>query len=308
MALTVADKTKAQRIDVRAEGKWWTKLAGTGTLYPSGGVVVYTDITQGQLGNCWYLSSLLSIALRQNGATFLQDRMLDNGDEFVFCSLWDGGKRQHLMKAKKQFALQESGSGAAMKTENSALWVSMFQVFGAAFMSNSFDATKIVYEPKNPNLIRMNSGFPKCALAMLTGKDAVRTAIAGQYNAMLGHHAAGYPMVVQSKQTPVLQGMFPGPGGIALNHTIIKGIVGSHAYAVWEVGTHQFGPVGVDNPPVPAVRLYNPWGSHIKRYTTTTTWQAVTTAGQGDFWIPWTAFEIFFDCVDHVDEALGNAV
>ena len=309
MALVVTDKSKAQRIDVRAEGKWWTKLAGSAALYPTGGGVSYTDITQGQMGNCWFLGSLLAVALRQDGATFLQDRMLDNGDEFVFCSLWDGGKKSHLMKAKKQYAKQEnSAGGAAMTTEDSKLWVSMFQVFGAAFMSNDFDASKIIFEPKNPNLTRMNSGFPKCALTMLTGKDAVRFNIGGQYHNMLGLHAGGHPMVVQSKQTPVLQAMFPGPGGVALNHSIIKGIVGSHAYAVWEVGTHQFGPVGAANPPVPAIRVYNPWGSHIKQYSSTSSWASVTIAGQGDFWMPWTAFETFYECCDVVDEALGNSI
>src|SRR6516225_12199680 len=87
MPLVVSDKSKADRIDVRAEGKWWTRLAGTGTIYPTAGLG-YRDVCQGQMGNCWFLCAPLAIALKQQGADFLQNRLLDNGDEWVFCELW----------------------------------------------------------------------------------------------------------------------------------------------------------------------------------------------------------------------------
>ena len=308
MALIVTDKSKADRIDVRAEGKWWTRLAGTGTIYPTAGAAKYKDVCQGQMGNCWFLSGLLSIALKKEGAKFLQDRMLDNGDEWVFCSLWDGGKKPHLMKAKKQVAKQQSGGGDALSTEDSKLWVSMFQVFGAAFWSQTDDTKNVLYEPKNPNLNRLNDGFPDNALTLLTGKTTGWGAISGSYAMVRAKHTAGYPVILNSKSAGELQAMFPGDASAALNHVVVKGIVGGHAYAVWDIDAHQFGPVGPTNPPVQAIRLCNPWGRCVRSYSSKTTFKAIDVAGQGDFWIPWSSAEKFFTQYFYAEEALGNAI
>jgi hypothetical protein len=311
MPLVVTDKGKADRIDVRAEGKWWTRLAGTGTIYPTAGLS-YRDVCQGQMGNCWFLCAPLAIALKQQGADFLRNRLLDNGDEWVFCELWDGGQRPHLMKAKKQFAKQKASTDGtpAITTESSALWVSMFQVFGAAFVSNNENVAKVTYEPKNPNLNRLNDGFAHVPLAMLTGKNAGYGNIAdgGAYTTVQARHAAGYPVTLDSKGVAALLAAHPAAGVGILNHVVVQGIVGSHTYAVWDIGNHQFGPVGVGNPPVPAIRLCNPWGRCTRAYSTKDNYTVIDVQGQGDFWIPWDAVQASFLYYNWAEQQLGNAI
>jgi hypothetical protein len=310
MPLVVSDKSKADRIDVRAEGKWWTRLAGTGTIYPTAGLG-YRDVCQGQMGNCWFLCAPLAIALKQQGADFLQNRLLDNGDEWVFCELWDGGKKPHLMKAKKQTAKQGNPlGGAAITTETSALWVSMFQVFGAAFASHHDIVAEVIYEPKNPNLNRLNDGFAHVALAILTGKNAGWGNIAdgGAYSTVQARHQAGYPVILDSKSVADLLAAHPTAGIGILNHIVVQGIVGSHAYAVWDIGNRQFGPVGSGNPPVPAIRLCNPWGRCTRQYSTKDNFTVIDIQGQGDFWIPWNAVQASFRYYNWADQPLGNAI
>lgn len=312
MSLKVSDKSKADRIDVRAEGNWWTNLAGKGSIYGAANAPTYKDVCQGQMGNCWFLSSLLAIALKKQGPQFLADRLLDNSDEWVFCTLWDGAKREHLMKAKKQHAkqasLDASGKviGKAATTESSALWVSMFQVFASAFTCFKTNVADVVYDAKNPSLTRLNSGYPHVGLAILTGRDTQYGDMTGAWNVLQSKATAGNPIVLNSKKASDLQAMYPGHGTSALNHIVVEGLVGGHAYAVWDVGNHQFGPVGPTNPPVKALRLVNPWGRVTRDYVAADGFLPDDVVGQGDFWMPWDDVEDHFSHYFYSEQDLGG--
>jgi len=317
MNLTAEQKQRADRIDVRAEGKWWTRYETqkAKSIYP-GSDPAYGDVTQQYMGNCFFLASILAIVLKANGAKHIKDHLLDPGDEWVFGKLYDGGDKPHIMKARKQYCSQSDGAGGTKRTEASALWVSMLAVYGSAFLIYKDKPEDVLYESRNPSLTRLNNGYARSALKLLSGKTATKGLLStGWYTEMSAKHTAGYPIVINSKRAADLQQLFPGAGGAALNHVTIKGIVGGHSYAVWDVGTKQFGTAGPGNPPVDAIRVLNPWGRYKQNYTAVPTstsnnysWQTVDVAGQGDFWVPAQIVPKFFAAYYYAELALGNAI
>lgn len=318
MKLTGEEKTKADRIDVRAGAKWWTRYETqkTKSLYPNPGSPERGDVCQQYMGNCFFLAAILAMALKKDGAQHIRDHLLDTGDEWVFGKLYDGGNKPRLMKARKQYCSQSDDSGKTMRTETSALWVCMLQIFASAMVLHNDDPGKVVYDSKNPSLTRLNDGYADSALKVLTGNNTGwGTLDPGWYTTMKLKHTSGYPIVISSKTAADLQQLYPGPGGALLNHTTIKGIVGGHAYAVWDIGKHQFGPISPGNPSVDALRILNPWGRYKQEYTavpntasTSYKWKTIDVAGQGDFWIPASRVEKFFQSFYYSEKALGNAV
>ena len=74
MNLTAEQKQRADRIDVRAEGKWWTRYETqkAKSIYP-GADPAYGDVTQQYMGNCFFLASILAIALKTDGAKHFKE-------------------------------------------------------------------------------------------------------------------------------------------------------------------------------------------------------------------------------------------
>jgi Calpain family cysteine protease len=317
MVLTEKQKSDAERLDVRAGEKWWTRLETnkTALIFPSGDPTS-ADVTQQYMGNCFWLASILAIALKKDGPQHLKDHLLDSGTEWVYGKLYDGGNKPHLMRAKKQYCSQSDGSGGTVKTETSKLWVCMLTVFAAAFKMHEDNPDNIIYDPKNAALLRLNSGYADAALKVLTGAKAVYQSLStGWYTSLNAKNTAGYPLVINAKKAADLQALFPGAGGAALNHVTVKGIVGGHSYAVRDVGQQVFGAASTQNQAVDAIRIVNPWGRYVQEYQTpdfdssgnrTDKWKTVDIVGQGDFWIPASHVPHFFEGFYYSEKALGT--
>lgn len=312
MAMNLSDREKASadRIDARATDKWWTRLENSGTaLFPPNSPN-RDDVTQKFMGNCFFLASVLSLMLRRDGATHVANHMQDEG-EWVYARLYDGNDTGRLMKAKKQACnMKNPGGGSSIRTEPSALWVSMLQVFASAFVLYNSDAGKVTYDKLNPSLNRLNDGYASSALKVLTGKNVgVQGLSSGWAASFKAKFNSGYPMVINSKRAAALQAMFPGAGaGAALNHVTVNGIVGGHSYAVWDIQQKNFG-----SGPIDAVRIVNPWG-HYKQTNYTTTdnatfsWHTDGVSTGGDFWLPLALVPNFFVVFFWAEKPLGVPV
>ena len=317
MTLTDEQKNSAERIDVRATEKWWSRYETQKTLslYPSPDSPVYGDVCQRFMGNCWFLASMIAVTLRKEGAQHIKNHLHDTGDEWVYGKLYDSGDKPHLMRARKQYCwVSDKATGKGMLTETSALWACMLQVFASAFQIDRDNPKKIIYDSKNASLNRLNSGRAETGLRILTGKKAEAEGLTqGWYVRLLGRHISGYPMAIGSKGAATLQQLFPGQQFTAQNHSLVNGVVGGHMYGIWEVGKHQFGPVQKDNPPVNAIRIVNPWGWYKQTWTPNLAnpgryfQPAVTSVmGQGDFWIPASIAPDFFQETFYAEQPLGQ--
>ena len=52
----------------------------------------------------------------------------------------------------------------------------------------------------------------------------------------------------------------------------------------------------------------NPWGQCVRGYNSKTKFKVIDVAGQGDFWMLWSAAEKFFSHYLYAEESLGNAI
>jgi hypothetical protein len=226
--------------------KWFFGLdrpaaAGTyrqtaGTLFVNG--AAYTDVHQGQVGDCYFVSSLAEAAFR-NAAT-ITNMFTVNGDGTYIVKFFNGTQPYYVTVdsylptyAGGQFIYASAGS--SYNSASNELWVALAEKayaqlnefgFSRAGFSvsgqNSYDALSGGYIYSAQNHI---TGFLTAPFTMTSGGSSFTTFV-NAYN-------AGKLIGFASFQTP--------PSG--------SGVVGSHAYAV----------VGY-NAAAQTVTLFNPWG------------------------------------------------
>ncbi|MEO1460390.1 MAG: hypothetical protein AAFV49_22900 [Pseudomonadota bacterium] len=134
-----------------------------------------------------------------------------------------------------------------------------------------------------------------------------RVAPPGWYTALWNRHRQGYPQVMASRSDADLTMRFAGAPLARLNHGVFEGVVGSHAYAVWDVAQHLFPGSAV---PKLAIRLVNPWGRTVPRFTSVDpyVWNEVNVQGQSDFWIPMEMATQYFGVIHWAEKDLGGSV
>ncbi len=126
------------------------------------------DINQEGVGDCWYLSALVSILHCPNGTTLLKKTMLDTGDGFVIVRLFDGDLNPWYLKVKKtilwtsKFNTKVHVSGIGQ----TGLWATMLEKAACCFTKAS---DRKVCDPNNPNYLNLESGGGHEAFRMLLG-------------------------------------------------------------------------------------------------------------------------------------------
>jgi hypothetical protein len=191
-----------------------------GTLFgPSG--PLYTDVSQGLLGDCWLLGSLAETAART--PSVIKSMFIDNGDGTWSVRIYHNGLPDWVTVDNEL-----PGGGAFYDaSRNGVLWVALAE---KAFAQENGSGWLGTSAPGRNAYNSLNSGDPAFALSAITGRVA-------QDDYMIAGLAAtawqrGGLVVLASVNTP------PNPS-----------IVGYHAYAVvnYDVATDTY-------------TLFNPWG------------------------------------------------
>jgi hypothetical protein len=205
--------------------------------------VAYTDIVQGGIGDCYFLSSLAETALKDPSA--ITNMFIVNGDGTYTVKFMNGSYAQYVTVDSKlptsSGTLVFAGMGEQASNPNNELWVALAEKAyvqmneGGWIRPASWGGGKNVYNA-------ISGGCMFMALGQITG-DATAYGYSTIYstqgfNMLAQAVAAGDLVCLGSKANPDNSQM-------ASNSQI----VGDHAYAVLSVDTaHQ------------TVTVYNPWG------------------------------------------------
>jgi len=125
------------------------------------------DIRQGQIGDCFFLSSLLSIILcDQYKAQYIKDMMLEEQSGTVIVRLYDPGSKSPVYFRTDKCRITEA-SGANPVSPRTCCWVDVVEACASHF-DMSTNQTK-----GTQSIDRLNTGSPKVALEILLGKDSL---------------------------------------------------------------------------------------------------------------------------------------
>jgi hypothetical protein len=232
-------------IDTQYWGTSGYALANQGTLFGSSGAPQYTDIYQGEEGDCWLMASFAEIALKQPG--IIQGSFTDNGlvaENGVQAHVWTyefhNGSTPEYMTLNNYFP---SNGGVFIYADFYKTIANTQNILWAPLMEKAY---AVIYGGAYANL---NGGWAQNVLPMETG---------GSYagNNAFGSESA-FITAIQSPTTLLTLGSW------STNY----GFVADHDYAVISVtGTGS----------TALFQLYNPWGTD---QPPAVTWAQLTQAG-----------------------------
>ncbi len=206
-----------------------TYSAAKGSLFGSNGPV-FTDVHQGEVGDCWLLSSLAEVAVQQPGLisnmfTYDCTKAINGHSVEVFTvRLFSNGAPTYVTVDTEL----PDGGGYYDHPANGVLWVALAEKAYAE--ANEADVVQ-TGKPGSISYGALNEGYPSWALTAITGLPASYVAI-NPSNAAAAFEAG--QMVVFCTQNPPSQY-----------------IVASHCYAM----------VGYNASSNMPFKVYNPWGS-----------------------------------------------
>jgi hypothetical protein len=191
-----------------------------GTLFGASGPM-YTDVSQGSLGDCWFLGSLAETAARTPGV--IKSMFIDNGDGTWSVRFYRNGAADWLTVDNQ---LPDGGS-LYDAPQKGVLWVALAE---KAFAQENGSGWLATSTPGKNAYYALYSGDPAYALSAITGRSA-------QDDYMIASTSAadwqrGALVVLASLNTPAN-----------------ASIVGYHAYAVVNY-----------NAATDTYTLFNPWG------------------------------------------------
>lgn len=220
-----------------------------GQLFVSG--ASYTDINQGQLGNCYFLASLAEVALRNSSA--ITSMFVVNGDGTYTVRFFNGGTAAYVtvdsfLPTNASGNAIYAGMGRNHANAANELWVMLAEK--AYVQANQFGWIRSGLSGNGQNAYSaIEGGYIYAALGHITGKTTTpfaSTTAAGSFQAFVTAWTSGKSVGFASKQTPASG----------------SGVVGGHAYAV----------IGY-NATNQTITLYNPWGPSYA--TLTLTWTQI---------------------------------
>lgn len=199
-------------------------------LFPDGGPKL-TDIQQGQIGSCYFLSVLSSIAKTNPG--WLKQTIVDLGDG-TYCVQFTKGTTKAYVRVDADLPTATGGGLAYVNFgAQGSLWVALIEKAWASFRTNAASYASI------------DGGWmDESYRALGMGATNVMSGTAAQILAGMAAALDAGKSVTFAVATP--------PSG--------SNLVGMHAYTVDRVN------LGSDGKPV-SVRLRNPWG--VDAYTCT---------------------------------------
>ena len=243
-------------------GKWFLGLdhptaAGTyrqvaGQLFVNG--ATYTDIKQGSVGDCYFVSSLAESALRNPSA--VSNMFVVNGDGTYTVRFYNAGQAEYVtvdsyLPTNSGGGLIYANMGSAYNNSSNELWVTLAEK--AYVQANQFGWIRPGLTGNGQNAYTaIEGGYIYAALGHVTGQSTTPfawTTSAGSFNTFVNAWNAGKGIGFATVQTP--------PDAT---------IVGNHAYAA----------IGYDSVNQ-TVTLYNPWGAVYsgKAVTVTLTWAQI---------------------------------
>ena len=208
----------------------------SGVLFGANGPS-YTDVQQGEVGDCYFLAALAEIAIQNRSA--ITSMFIVNGDGTYTVRFFNGSQAQYVT-VDQQLPTTSSGTlifdglGASAASASNVLWVAL--------------AEKAYVEINECGWIRpsglgggvnvytdISSGDPYMVLGQVTGQATVSfeaTGDSSSFNTLATAFNAGKEVCLASTSAPSS-----------------SQVIGNHAYAVLAVDTSA-----------QTVTLFNPWG------------------------------------------------
>ncbi len=229
-----------------------TYRLASGQLFVNG--VAYTDVNQGQLGDCYFMASLAETALKNPNV--ITSMFTVNGDGTFTARFYYNGKAQYVtvdsyLPTDSSGHLIYSGMGNMYNNASNELWVDLAEK--AYAQANELGFIRPGLSGNGQNAYgAIESGYIYAALGQITGLATTpftMTSTTNSFQTFVNAFNAGKEIGFASMTSPQS-----------------SSVVGSHAYAV----------VGY-NAANQTVTLFNPWG--IQYGLVTMTWAQI----QGSF-------------------------
>jgi hypothetical protein len=239
-------------------GKWYLGLdrptaSGvyrqfTGRLFVGG--AHYTDIKQGNVGDCYFLAALAETALKTPSA--ITSMFIANGDSTYTVRFYNGGSTYYVtvdafLPTTNLGAAIYAGMGTMFSNANAEIWVGLAEK--AYVQANQFGWVRPGLPGNGQNAYSaISGGYIYAALGHITGKATTPftlTANPAAFNAFVTAFNQGKLIGFASKSAPAS-----------------SSVVGGHAYTV----------IGY-NAANQTITLYNPWGPNYA--TLTLTWAQI---------------------------------
>lgn len=215
-----------------------------------------TDINQGALGDCYFLSSCASIA-NQNAA-LLKSMFTDNGNGTYGVRFYSNGKPQYVT-----VNTQLANGGYKFDYSSSSLWGQLAEKAWAQFQTGGVSTGNTSVNYGNSYSTIGNGGYVANALAALTGASTITeyygngsSWAAYTRNASLAYTGVKTGLSTASIQTSLIAALNAGYDVVLSSYTNAKDaqnkttLVASHAMTIYgfNSATNMF-------------KIYNPWGT-----------------------------------------------
>ena len=207
----------------------------SGSLFVNG--PAYTDIYQGGLGDCYFMSALAEVA--KDSPSTITSMFISNGDNTYTVRFYANGKADYVT-VNTQLPVDQYGRfvfadmGAYAKSAGNELWVALAEKAFVEWHQSGLEGEGSSNTSTN-QYTAISGGWMGTALSEITGKSASMfnsVASSSSFSAFVNAYNAGDLMEFGSVSSPTL-----------------STVVGDHAYAL----------VGY-NAAAKTVTLFNPWG------------------------------------------------
>lgn len=236
-------------LDRPTAGSGWTYRQFAGQLFVNG--VTYTDINQGQVGDCYLMASLAEVALRSPST--ITNMFIVNGDGTYTVRFFNNGAAEYVtvdayLPTNASGTAMYAGMGKNYASSANELWTMLAEK--AYVQANEFGWIRPGLSGSGQNsYAAIEGGYIYAALGHITGQGTaafLSTSSVSGFTTFVNSWNAGKSIGFASKSSP----------------TSGSGVVGNHAYAV----------IGY-NATNQTITLYNPWGPNYA--TLTLTWTQI---------------------------------
>jgi hypothetical protein len=228
-------------IDTQYWGTTGYALSASRALYGSSGAPQYTDVYQGEEGDCWLIASFCTAANTTNttwGQTAIEGQFIDqgaigmNGAEVWTVRFYENGVAQYVTVDNyfpgNNGVFMFANFYQSLSSSSAALWVALDEKAYAQLSASGWNS-----RPSTNSYASLNGGWASTALPLITGHTTTNSGAFGSETAFIAAIQSGTLLTMASWST---------------NY----GFVASHDYAVISVS---------GSGSTALFQLYNPWGS-----------------------------------------------
>jgi Calpain family cysteine protease len=226
-----------------AYGQYSSYRQFSGSLFVNG--ATYTDIKQGYLGDCYFMSTIGEVALRNPSA--ITNMFIVNGDGTYTVKFFNNGQATYVtvdsyLPTDSAGRLIYAGLGATYNNSGNELWTALAEKAYVQLNELGWERSGLSGNGQN-SYSAINGGYIFAAQGQVTGQSTVAFAMTSagtSFNAFVTAWNQGKSIGFASKSNPASG----------------SGVVGGHAYAV--VGYNSVNQT---------VTLFNPWGVQYPQLT-----------------------------------------